>query len=49
MIIIQGIYTTDIEGQICLEPERQLTPEEQSIIKQISVYEDIFHYTTIYD
>lgn len=49
MILINGIYVTLEDGTIGFEPERELTPEESSIVIRLDVYDDVYHYKTIYD
>jgi hypothetical protein len=49
MILINGIYVTLDDDTIGLEPERQLTSEERAIVIEMSVYDNIYHYKTIYD
>ncbi len=49
MILINGIYVTLDDDSIGFEPERELTPEERSIVIRLDVYNDVYHYTTIYD
>jgi len=49
MIYINAKYTTDSQGEICIEPERQLTPEEAAIVIEINIYDDVYHYKTIND
>jgi hypothetical protein len=49
MILINGIYVTLDDDTIGFEPERELTPEEREIVIEMTVYNDIYHYKTIYD
>jgi hypothetical protein len=49
MILINGIYVTLDDDTIGFEPERELTPEERGIVIEMTVYNDIYHYKTIYD
>lgn len=49
MILINAIYVTLNDGSTGVEPERQLTPEEISIVIRLDVYDDVYHYKTIYD
>lgn len=49
MILINGKYVTLDDDTIGFEPERELTPEERAIVKEVNVYNDIYHYKTIYD
>jgi hypothetical protein len=49
MILINAKYVTMDDGEIGIEPERQLTPEERVIVTEMHFYNDVYHYKTIND